>query len=134
MLRHCAARVAAEDISDRVSLRAATLEAFDDADRFQAATAILVSQHIESDSRALTFVERLGSLVEPGGLLFTADLHVPRGQDPDAMLALWREQALMSGVEADLVEGMVDRFRPTSGCGRRRPSRASSKRPASSAS
>ena len=110
MLDICAARVSAAALSSRVSLQAVSLEAFSGAGDFDAATSILVSQHISSDSEAGAFFRTVASLLKPGGRLYTADLHIATGQAREAMLALWREQALMSGTEPVLVDGMLSKF------------------------
>lgn len=111
MLEVCAKRVAEERFDDRVRLEAIRLDALRIDEEFDAATAILVSQHIESDARAQEFFSTLAALIKPDGRLYSADMHIGVGQDRDAMLALWREQALMSGMEGPVVDGMLARFR-----------------------
>jgi tRNA (cmo5U34)-methyltransferase len=111
MLDLCDRRVLAEGLKGRVTLHPITLEELKGDERFHGATSILVSQHIESDAKAGEFFVKLASLLEPGGRLYTADLHIGAGQDRDLMLALWREQALMSGIESSIVKGMMTRFR-----------------------
>lgn len=111
MLALCALRVASAGLGDRITLHAGTLDTYESNGSFDAATSILVSQHIDSDSRAQAFFSKLAALLKPGGRLYTADLHIGAGQDRQRMLALWREQALLSGIEAPLVDSMLARFR-----------------------
>lgn len=111
MLQSCTERVAREGLEARVALRAEALEEHRPDAPYHAATAILVSQHIASDAGAGAFFARLAAFLVPGGRLYSADLHIGAGQDRERMLALWREQARMSGIEETLVEGMLERFR-----------------------
>lgn len=111
MLAHCERRVAECGFAERVALRAADLAGFDGAGPFDAATSILVSQHIADDAGAAAFFATIASLLRPGGRLYTADLHVALGQDRERMLALWRVQSLLAGIEPELVHGMLEKFR-----------------------
>ncbi|MBM4382357.1 MAG: class I SAM-dependent methyltransferase [Deltaproteobacteria bacterium] len=110
MLAHCAHRVADEGLGERIALRAETLDAFVPTRAFDAATSILVSQHVVPDDAAAAFFGKLAALLRPGGLLFTADAHVAAGQDRQLLLASWRRQAVMSGIEPTLADGMLARI------------------------
>ena len=108
MLEHCQRQVDAEGLAGRVRLEPVGLEEFDDAEPFDAATSILVSQHVRPDAAAAEFFARIAQLLKPGARLYTADTHTAEGQDRNAMVALWCEQAVMSGIEIDLVARMRD--------------------------
>lgn len=110
MLDYCADRVAAEGLGDRVSLAPTTLEAYSSAQRFDAATAILVSQHLMPDASAAEFFAQLSALLVPGGRLYSADLHIGLGQDREQVLTLWYRQAVMSGVEPEMARAMLEKF------------------------
>ena len=110
MLALCARRVEAEGLSRRVTLRPVTLQNFHPEIPFDAATAILVSQHMRADADAEDFFRQLATALGPRGRLFSADIHIGADQDRGLALALWREQALMSGIEADLVARMANAF------------------------
>ena len=109
MLDYCRARLDSLALADRVSLHASTLADFASIQPFQGATSILVSQHLP-DPQAKAFFHQLHALIEPGGTLFTADLHIPADQDRKDTLALWRTQAALAGIEPELLEGMLQRF------------------------
>jgi tRNA (cmo5U34)-methyltransferase len=110
MLAYCEQRVRDEGLSERVTLHATSLEGFAGAEPFDAATAVLVSQHVHPDEAAAAFFTKLASLLRSGSLLFSADLHIGSGQDRRLILDSWRRQALLAGIEAELVAGMLERF------------------------
>ncbi|MCC5888187.1 MAG: methyltransferase domain-containing protein [Gammaproteobacteria bacterium] len=110
MLEFCAERVTAEGLTDRVALHRTTLQDFSTADRFDAATAVLVSQHLTPDAAAAEFFAQLSALLEPGGRLYSADLHIGSGQDREQVMALWYQQAVMSGMEPEIAKGMLEKF------------------------
>ena len=110
MLAFCSERVKSEGLSQRVTLQAKSLNSFQMPDNFDAATAILVSQHLAEDAAAAEFFCQIAQLLKPKGLLYSADLHIATDQDRERMLALWRDQALMSGTEMSVVEGLLSRF------------------------
>lgn len=110
MLELCRKRVSSEGLSKRINLKSVSLENFIDGGDFDAATAILVSQHLADDHAAAEFFSTIAALLKPRGRFYSADVHIASGQDRDLMLALWTEQALMSGIESEAVEGMLARF------------------------
>ena len=111
MLDLCAQHVAASTMSHRVRLLSVSLDAFADVEPFDAATSILVSQHVEPDAAAGRFFAKIAALLKPDGCLSSADTHVAAGQDRDAMVTLWCEQAAMSGMDADVLDGMRNMLR-----------------------
>jgi len=110
MLAYCSRRVAAEGLANRVTLHPTSLQNFESSAQFDAATAILVSQHIFPDVAAAEFFQKIASLLKPNGRLYSADLHIGAGQDRELLLALWREQASMSGIEPAVVQEGLVRF------------------------
>jgi tRNA (cmo5U34)-methyltransferase len=106
----CAARLEAAGMAPRVELLGQLLAEYDGPGEFDAATAILVSQHIPAAADAAAFFRQVHGLLRPGGRLYSADLHIARGQDRAAMLALWRLQAELSGVEPELLDRMLEAF------------------------
>lgn len=110
MLELCRKRISSEGLSRRVNLKPVNLENFTDGGDFDAATAILVSQHLADDHAAAEFFSAIAALLKPRGRLYSAEVHIASGQDRDLMVALWTEQALMSGIESEIVEGMLARF------------------------
>ena len=110
MLDFCQERIKSEGLLERVTLHAKSLDSFQSTDSFDAATAILVSQHLAEDSEASEFFCQIARLLKPGGCLYSADLHIAAGQDRERLLDLWRTQALMSGIEVNLVESLLLRF------------------------
>lgn len=110
MLVHCERRVRDEGLAERVTFHATSLEDFGRTEPFDAATAVLVSQHVFPDEAAAAFFAKLASLLRSDGLLFSADMHIGAGQDRRLILDSWRRQALLAGIEAELVAGMLERF------------------------
>ena len=109
MLEFCHQRLARQSMHGRVSLHASTLSGFAATRRYQGVTSILVAQHLP-DLEAAAFFRQIFALLEPGGVLYTADLHIPAGQDRQETLALWRTQAELAGSEPELLDGMLQRF------------------------
>lgn len=110
MLEHCVQRVAEAGIADRVRLHGVALDEFAGDGPFDAVTSILVSQHLPTEL-AQEFFSTVAACLKPGGILYSADLHIPAGQDREAMLALWRRQSLMSGADPALVQGQMAMLR-----------------------
>lgn len=110
MLDLCRERVAAAGFAQRVALHATDLAHFEADEVFDAATSILVAQHLP-DAEAAEFFVAIGARLAPGARLYSADLHIAAGQDRERMLALWRAQAEMAGNEPDLLDGMMEKFR-----------------------
>jgi len=109
MLEFCRTRLVRQSVHSRVSLHACTLSGFATTRQYQGATSILVAQHLP-DGEAAAFFRQISALLEPGAVLFTADLHIPAGQDRQDTLALWRRQAELAGNEPELLDGMSARF------------------------
>lgn len=116
MLALCAKRVEDAGLSARVALHNSTLADFAASPLFDAATAILVSQHLSPDSAAQAFFQQIAALLKPGGLLYSADLSIGAGQDLDTVLALWRNNVVTAGIEPEIADGMLlkitSEFRP----------------------
>lgn len=110
MLTACRRRMEAEGLTDRVTLHGCQLAEFNPSKKFDAATAILVSQHLSADRAAAAFFEQIAALLKPNGRLYSADLHIARGQSRDLTLDLWQRHALFAGVPADIVSQMQFRL------------------------
>lgn len=110
MLDFCARQVEAQGFDQRVSLHAGTLDSLPSDALFDAATAILVSQHISEDADTEAFFQNIVRRLKPGGYLYSADLHIAAGQNREKMIALWQDQALMAGIETDVIEALLMRF------------------------
>ena len=106
----CAQRVAGAGLAARIALHGTPLHGFDRGERFDAASAVLVSHHLVEDVAAASFFAQLRAALHDGGRLFTADMHIARGQDRDAMIALWRAQAAAAGIAPEMLDGMRARF------------------------
>lgn len=110
MLEFCAAQIKQHGLAARVTLMQGLLDDLPPQPSFDAATSVLVSQHVLEDSEAVRFFKAIARLLKPGGRIFTADMHIGAGQDRAKMLELWRQNALASGLEANLVDGMLERI------------------------
>jgi tRNA (cmo5U34)-methyltransferase len=110
MFRFCSKRVASNGLSERVELKMCSLNQLETGAQFDAATAIFVSQDISPDPAVQVFFNQISALLKPGGLLYSADLYIADGQDRNAMLRLWRRQAIMSGTAESLVDKLLDKF------------------------
>lgn len=107
MLSLCQKRIDQEGLSARITLHNATLSEFSSPIAFDAATAILVSQHLNPDTAAQAFFQQIAGLLKPDGLLYSADLSIGAGQDRDSILALWRNNLATAGIEHEMADGMV---------------------------
>jgi len=107
MLALCTKRLEDEGLSDRIKLVNSTLDDFSSLLVFDAATAILVSQHLNPDSNAQNFFQQIAAFLKPGGLLYSADLSVGIGQDRDSVMDLWHNNLIMSGLESEMADGML---------------------------
>jgi tRNA (cmo5U34)-methyltransferase len=110
MLAACRRRLEAEGLTTRVNLHRCSLAEFKPTKVFDAATAILVSQHLFADSAAEGFFHQLARLLKPHGALYSADLHLARGQSWELMLDLWQRQAIRAGIPPDRVRDLAARF------------------------
>lgn len=107
MLAVCRRRLSQAGVDGRVQLLEGYACDVPSHSQFAAATSILVAQHIQAMPEALDFFRTIADSLEPGGRLYTADLHIGLGQDRARMIDLWRRQALLAGIEAELVEDMT---------------------------
>lgn len=110
MLTGCRQRLAAAGLTDRVTLQCCTLAEFKSTTLFNAVTAILVSQHLVADTAAEKFFHQLAALLTPGGYLYSADLHVAKGQDRELMIETWQQQAAFSGIAREQSSTLLARF------------------------
>jgi tRNA (cmo5U34)-methyltransferase len=109
MLDICRRRVHEAGLNERVELICGLLSDARLDGTFSAATSVLVAQHLDA-GEALDFFTRIAQRLTPGGILFTADLHIADGQDRDQMLALWRVQGEHAGIDPGTLDGMLERF------------------------
>lgn len=107
MLELCRRRLADEGLSGRIKLYNSTLDEFSSPLRFDAATAVLVSQHLSLDFKVQRFFQDIAAFLKPGGLLYSADLHIGTGQDRDALMDLWYNNVVMSGIDSEMADGML---------------------------
>lgn len=110
MLAQCAKRVASEGFSDRVSLHHSSLQAFNAATTFDAVSVVLVSQHIADDAEATDFFKKIASLLKPNGRVFSADLHIPFGQNRAQLFELWYAQATLTSANPGLAAEILRHF------------------------
>ena len=110
MLDFCAQRLKSEGIMQRVRLHSGLLESLPATTPFDAATAILVSQHIVEDEAAKVFFQNITKRLKPQGYLYSADLHIGIGQNREQMIDLWQKQALMAVIEAPIIENLLTQF------------------------
>ena len=106
MLKVCAGIVEKQQLTDRINLHHSTLEEFSSKRPFDAATSILVSQHITSDTLAQDYFNQIAAILKPGGLLYSADMHISNGQNQESLIQLWHRNLIMSGIDSDLADGM----------------------------
>lgn len=111
MLTLCRKRLEKEDLSERIKLDNCTLDDFSSPQLFDAATAILVSQHLDPDAKAQEFFQQLAALLKPGGLLYSADIHIGNGQDQESLMELWHNNLIMSGIEAEMADDMLSNIK-----------------------
>jgi tRNA (cmo5U34)-methyltransferase len=90
MLDVCRDKLARAGLADRVALHCGTTETLDPGARFDAATAILVSQFIHDTAARTAFFAEIARRLVPGGLLVSADLSAAAADDGqrDSWLAL----------------------------------------------
>lgn len=74
MLEVCRRRVAEAGVTDRCVFHVGSVETLDDAEPFDAATSILVSQFLLDEAKRGAFFSELRSRLRDGGRLVTADL------------------------------------------------------------
>ncbi|MEO0801053.1 MAG: class I SAM-dependent methyltransferase [Cyanobacteria bacterium J06642_2] len=110
MLDFCVRQVEAKGLTHRVQFHSGAVDSLEHESPFDAATAILVSQHLANDAEAARFFTQISQRLKPSGCLYSADLHIPSDQNRDRMIDLWREQAVMSGVEASIIQNITARF------------------------
>lgn len=111
MLSLCRERVDGQGLSARVALHNSALQGFDATpSSFDAATAVLVSQHVHPDAEAEDFFRRIALLLKPGGLLYSADLHIGAGQRREVVLALWRKNLAAAGIEPEVADAMLEKM------------------------
>ncbi|MCG8315211.1 MAG: class I SAM-dependent methyltransferase [Pseudomonadales bacterium] len=91
----------------RIKLHNSTLKEFSSPTKFDAATAILVSQHLSPVAEAQEFFKQIASFLKPSGLLYSADIHIASGQERDYVMGLWRNNLIVSGLESDMADGML---------------------------
>jgi len=110
MINYCRREIDRLRLSERIKLHEMDLESYSTTKRYDAITSVLVSQHLSDDQSAQHFFSKLHDLLLPGGLLFSADLHIAANQDREQMLSLWEQQALFAGISAEIVSGMRKRL------------------------
>lgn len=110
MMKFCKHRLDTEGLASRVKLHNCTLNNFEPKCLFDGATSILVSQHISDLAGVKSFFSKIYEAIKVGGLLYTADIHIPDGQNRELMLQLWEKQALMSNIPSQTVSELMSRF------------------------
>lgn len=107
MLKMCSKSVEEEGLSKRITLHNSTLNDFTSAHVFDAATAILVSQHLNSDALAQGFFNQIAGYLKPCGLLYSADLHIGTAQNRELIFDLWHRNVIAAGIEKEMADGML---------------------------
>lgn len=82
-----------------------------DIEACDAATAILVSQHVVDDRQAHGFFAAIAAKLVDGAPLFSADICIPQGQGVgEALLQTWQTQAVTAGLPAQAPASLIGRF------------------------
>lgn len=103
-------RIDAAGFGPRVAFHHGTVEGIDIA-ACDAATSILVSQHVVDDRQALGFFAAIAAQLVDGAPLFSADICVPQGQGVgEALLQTWQTQAVAAGLPARAPASLIGRF------------------------
>ena len=113
MLGYCRTALSELDLEKRVRTHQCALSEFTPPRRYDATTAILVSQHITDATAAAEFFGQIHASLRPGGVLFSADLHIAQNQSRHAMLDLWFSHAKMSGAPDEMLTGARQLFEST---------------------
>lgn len=110
MLAVCQKRLESAGFSHRVNLHARGVEGLR-LEPCDAATAILVSQHIVDDTAARRFFSEIAANLVSGAVLFSADMTLPvEAGDREAVLRIWRQQAVTSGLPAEAPASLTARI------------------------
>ena len=110
MVAVCRQRLISAEMSHRVTLHQRGVEDLR-IEPCHAATAILVSQHIVSDSGASRFFSEIAANLIDGAVLFSADITLSEETNSrDAMLRTWQQQAVTAGLPADAPASLITRF------------------------
>ena len=110
MLGLCQRRLSAAGVARRVTLHHRSVEGLRVAP-CDAATAILVSQHIVDDPGASRFFSEIAANLVDGAPLFSADISLPdEAVKREAVLQVWRHQAVTAGLPVEAPENLISRF------------------------
>lgn len=110
MLAVCRRRLDAADLGNRVVLHHQPVEGLQ-VEPCDAATAILVSQHVVDDAGASQFFSAIAANLVDSAPLFSADLSLPDEVEArDALLRTWRQQAVTAGLPEEAPASLVSRF------------------------
>ncbi len=110
MLEICRKRIEDTGVSHKVAFQACRFDEWKLSRNFSAATSILVSQHITDQVEAGDFFKKIADSLLPGGIIFTADMHIPNGVNREMMINLWQKQALFSGIKPESVSELSKKF------------------------
>ena len=110
MLDVCRKRIETEKLADRVTMHCSTLEDFHSTGLFDAATAILVSQHLHPDDKVAAFFQYLFNKLKPGGSLYGADMSYAMGWNRNLVKQLWLNHVIGACVEPDRASAMLDKI------------------------
>ena len=97
MLEICKRNAAAAGIAERCSFHQGFVHELDSDPRFDAATAILVSQFITDREPRIDFYRQIAKRLKPNGLLVSADLILPPVQHRPSLFAVWGELMTLTG-------------------------------------
>lgn len=76
-----------------------------------AATSILVAQHVVDDQAASRFFAAIAATLVDGAPLFSADIAMPEGKGiSEALLRTWQHQAVSAGLPAHAPASLLSRF------------------------
>lgn len=110
MLAVCRQRLNSAGMTHRVNLHQRGLEGLR-LDPCDAATAILVSQHVVDTIGAIRFFTEIAANLVDGAPLFSADIALPeKSSSAEMILRTWRQQAIAAGLPENAPANLIDRF------------------------
>ena len=100
-------KVDAADLSDRVELRVGGVDDVPATGPYDAATLILVQHFLPDDGAKLALLRAIADRLEPGGLLFLANMHGDLASPPaQRLFQAWKQRQIGRGLSATDAEAM----------------------------
>ena len=111
MLEMCRARADAQKVSSRCAFHEGYIDTLPDDDKYDAATAILVSHYLGDPAARLGFFRAIYDRLRPGGVLVNADLAADTTSLGFARLfEVWKTMLSFSGMSSEEVDAYCKRF------------------------